>query len=107
MTTAIERELGHGNMVGDGESLESEAVVRAARLLGLWAAGLMGLESPHQEDYAEAVVRYDNTHAGDEAILRKIAQDLAGAGLKVTEDQVRGKRDECLAVSRGRLQAES
>jgi hypothetical protein len=106
MTTANEHELGPQGGAGHDQDQEQEAVTRAARMLGLWAAGLMGLESPHLEDYAEAVIRYAGAHADGEAILRKIAQDLTGAGLKFNEDQVRGKHDECLAVARGQVQAE-
>jgi len=106
MSIATGRELGPAEKVSHEDDLELEALARAARLLGLWAAGLMELEPPHQDSYAEAVIRYDHSHTGDEAILRKIAQDLAGAGLKVSEDQVRGKRDEFLAISRGQVQAQ-
>ncbi len=81
---------------------EQQAAAKAARALGLWAAQLMGLESPHRDDYADAVIR----HGGEDAMARKIAQDLAGAGLKVNEDQVRGKHDEFLAVARGQVQGE-
>jgi hypothetical protein len=37
-------------------------------------------------------------------VLRKVAKDLAGSGLKTTESQVRGKMDELLAVARGQIQ---
>ena len=106
MTTASGQEPGSAGKADHEEALEREAAGRAGRMLGLWAADLMGLEAPHQSDYAEAVIRYGGAHSGQEAIPRKIAQDLAGAGLKVSEDQVRGKRDEFLAVARGQLQAE-
>ncbi len=106
MSTASGRALGPGDGAGQGDDLELEAGARAARLLGLWAAGLMDLESPRQDDYADAVGRYAHAHGDEDAILRKIAQDLAGAGLKFSEDQVRGKRDEFLAISRGQVQSE-
>jgi hypothetical protein len=106
MSTASGRDLGPGDSASHDDAMELEAAARAANLLGLWAAGLMELEPPHQEDYAQAVTRYANTHGDDDAILRKIAQDLAGAGLKLNEDQVRGKRDELLAIARGQVQAE-
>jgi len=106
MTTANDHEPDTQGGAAHDQALEAEAAVRAARQLGLWAAGLMGLASPHLEDYAEAVVRYAGAHADDEAILRKIAQDLTGAGLKFNEDQVRGKHGECMAIARGQVQAQ-
>jgi hypothetical protein len=104
MTTFDDREKGfEGKYVLDAE-LEFKATGRRNRLLGLWAGGLMGLEGQHLEDYAAAVVRSDFPQPGDEDVLRKVAKDLAGSGLKTTEDQVRGKMDELLAVARGQIQ---
>ncbi len=106
MTTPSGPDLGSAGKDDPEAALEAAAVARAARMLGLWAAELMGLDPARQADYAEAVIRYANAHTSGEAILRKIAQDLVGAGLKFNEDQVRGKHDEFLAISRGQLQAE-
>jgi hypothetical protein len=38
-------------------------------------------------------------------VLRRVLGDLVGAGLKVTEGQVRGKIHELLAIARGQIQA--
>ena len=86
---------------------EHENLVEAggAHLLGLWAAGLMGLEEIHLQDYANAVTTAEKAHPDTEAALRKVARDLAGAGLKVSEDQVRGKMNELQALTRGQLGA--
>ena len=107
MTTFNERERGEERKFADEQAQEFKAEARRNRLLGLWAGGLMGLEDPALQDYAAAVVRTELAHGDGEAITRKIAQDLTGSGLKFSEDQVRGKMDEFLAVARGQLQAES
>jgi hypothetical protein len=105
MTTFDDRERGFEGKFAHDQDLEFKALARRNRLLGLWAGGLMDLEDPALENYATAVVKYEVAHPGEDAIRRKIAQDLSGAGLKVTEDQVRGKMDELLAVARGEVQA--
>ena len=105
MTTFDDREQGFEGKFAHDQDLEFKALARRNRLLGLWAGGLMGLEDPHLESYAEAVIRYEVAHPGEDAIQRKVAQDLIGSGLKVSEDQVRGKMDEFLAIARGQLQA--
>src|ERR1700761_2755857 len=91
--------------LAEEQAQEVRAAANRNRLLGLWAGGLMGLENQHLQDYAAAVARTELAHGDGEAILRKIAQDLSGSGLKVSEGQVRGKMDEFLAVARGQLQA--
>lgn len=106
MTSSDDRKASSGRRAAEEEALEVKATARRNRLLGLWAGGLMGLEDQHLEDYAAAIVRANAAPPEDADVQRKVARDLAGAGLKVTEDQVRGKMDELQAVARGQVQAE-
>ncbi len=106
MSTFDDRERGFESKFAHDQDLEFKALAKRNRLLGLWAGHLMDLEDPALENYATAVIKYEVAHPGEEAILRKVAQDLVGSGLKVTEDQVRGKMDELLAIARGEVQAE-
>ena len=71
----------------------------------MWAAGLMGLEGPHVEEYAKAVVKSEVDHPSEEDVLRKVAKDLSGAGLKITETAVRAKMDEMLAIARDQVKS--
>jgi hypothetical protein len=104
MTTFDDREKGFEGKFANDAEIEFKATARRNRLLGLWAGGLMGLEGQHLEDYAAAVVRSDFIQPGEEDVLRKVAKDLSGSGLKTTEDQVRGKMHELQAVARGQIQ---
>jgi hypothetical protein len=101
-----DRERDSRNQAAADDAVELKATVRRNRLLGLWAGELMGLEDQHLEDYAAAIVGLDMALPDDDHVQRKVARDLSGAGLKVTEDQVRGKMDEFQAVARGQIQAE-
>jgi hypothetical protein len=105
MTTFDERERGFENKFVHDQDVEFRAVARRNRMLGVWAAGLMGLEGSHVEEYAKAVVKSDFEQPGEEDVLRKVAKDLSGAGLKVTEGAVRGKMDELLAVARDQIKS--
>ena len=98
MTTFDEREKGFERKFANDQELEFRATARRNRLLGEWAAGLMGLENA--SDYAQAVVKSDFEQPGDEDVLRKVSQDLSGSGLSVNEGEVRAKMDELLAVAR-------
>src|SRR5689334_13001228 len=105
MTTFDEREEGFESKFAHDEEIEFKATARRNRMLGLWAGELMGLEQPGLDEYAAAIVRADVTEPNDEDVLRRVSRDLEGAGLKVSEGQVRGKMDELLAVARGQIQA--
>ena len=104
MTTFDERERGFEKKFANDHEQEFRAAARRNRMLGEWAAGLMGLENV--EDYAAAVVKSDFEQPGDDDVLRKVTQDLAGAGVHVREGEVRAKMDEFLAIARGQVKAE-
>jgi hypothetical protein len=89
---------GFRTQVRERQELEFKATARRNRLLGEWAAGLMGLATV--EEYARAVVKSDFEQPGDEDVLRKVFEDLKGSGVSVSEGEVRMKMDELLAVAR-------
>ena len=105
MTTFDDRELGFENRFAHDRDLDFKAKARRNRQLGLWAAGLMGLEGDHRDDYANAVVKSEVDLPGDEDVLRKVAKDLSASGLKVTEGEVRARMDEFLAIAREQLKS--
>jgi hypothetical protein len=103
MTTFDNREQAFENKFAFDQEQEFKAQARRNRMLGVWAAGLMGLSEASQAEYAQAVVKSDFELPGDEDVLRKVAKDLSGAGLKTTEGEVRSKMDEFLAIARGQI----
>ncbi len=100
MTTFDNRERGFENKFALEQEQEFKAGARRNRLLGLWAAGLMGLQDAHATDYAQAVVKSDFELPGDEDVLRKVFEDLKGSGVGVTEAEVMRKMSELLALAR-------
>ncbi|PHY14309.1 hypothetical protein CSW58_00165 [Caulobacter sp. B11] len=103
MTTFDDREQGFERKFAHDQELEFKATARRNRLLGEWAAGLMGLETV--EDYARAVVKSDFEQPGDEDVLRKVFGDLKGSGVAISEGDVRMKMDELLAQARSQIVA--
>ncbi len=101
MTTFDEREQAFENKFAHDQELEFKATARRNRLLGEWAAGLMGLATV--EEYARAVVKSDFEQPGDEDVLRKVFEDLKGSGVTTSEGEVRRKMDELLAQAREQL----
>jgi hypothetical protein len=101
MTTFDDREQGFERKFALDAEQEFKATARRNRLLGEWAAGLMGLANA--DDYARAVVKSDLELPGDEDVLRKVFEDLKGAGLSVSEGEVRQKMDELLAQAREQI----
>jgi hypothetical protein len=65
----------------------------------------MGLNAESAEQYAAAVVRADFEQPGDEDVFRKVAQDFEGAGLAVSEGEIRRKMDELSSVAREQIRS--
>ena len=105
MTTFDDREKGFETKYALDQDQEFKAVARRNKLLGLWAAQKMGLSAESAELYASAVVRADFEQPGEEDVYRKIAQDLEGAGLTVSEGEIRRKMDELSSVAREQIRA--
>ena len=100
MTTFDDRERGFEKRFALDQEQEFKAGARRNRALGEWAAGLMGLQDKHIAEYAQAVVKSDFEQPGDDDVLRKVFEDLKGAGVTITEGEVRMKMDELLAQAR-------
>ena len=103
MTTFDDREKGFERKFVLDQEQESKAAARRNRLLGEWAAGLMGLETV--QEYARAVVKSDFEQPADEDVVRKVFGDLKSSGVSVTEGEVRGKMDELFARAREAIKA--
>lgn len=100
MTSFDDREKGFEKKFVLDQEQDFKAHARRNRALGQWAAGLMGLEGQHVDEYAKAVVKSDFELPGDEDVFRKVYEDLKGSGVAVSESEVRMKMAELLAQSR-------
>ena len=80
-----------------------KAEARRNKLMGHWAASLMGRTGDEAEAYAQDVIRADFQEAGDEDVIRKLAADLEG---HATEDEIRAKLAETLAEAKASLLGE-
>ena len=100
MTDFKDRERGEEAKFAMDEETAFKVAARRNRLLGEWAAGLMGLTEEETEAYKKAVVQADFEEAGDEDVIRKVLGDLTGADCDVDEGTVRAKLDECSVEAR-------
>ena len=82
------------------EELWFKVLARRNRLLGLWAAGEMGLSGPAAEAYAKAIVEVEISKDGDAAVRRKIQQDFTAAKIDRTEHLIERKLAECLEAAK-------
>jgi hypothetical protein len=89
MTTFDDRERAFETKYARDQEMQFRVVARRNRLLGQWAAGLMGLSPAEADAYASDVIRADFEEAGDEDVIRKVVGDLISAGIDCDEAKVR------------------
>lgn len=103
MTTFDERENAFEAKFAHDADMQFRAEARRNKLVGLWAAGLLGKSDEAAAEYAMSVVSADFEEAGIEDVVRKVAGDLAG---KASADEVRAKMAELLPVAKQQLMDE-
>ncbi|MEM7075746.1 MAG: DUF1476 domain-containing protein [Pseudomonadota bacterium] len=104
MNTFDDRENAFENKYAHDEDMKFKATARRNKLLGLWAAGLLGKSGEAAEAYAKEVVIADFEEAGHEDVVRKVAGDL---GELSDADTIRGKMEELMKVAQDQLMQES
>ena len=77
MTTFDDRENAFEAKFAHDAEMNFKAEARRNKLLGLWAAGLMGKSEDEAAEYARAVIKADFEEAGHDDVVRKVAADLA------------------------------
>ena len=87
MTTFDERERDFEARYKHDQELQFKVKARRNRLLGLWAAGRMGLTGEAASNYAKEVVDAE-FDGGDPHVVEKVCGDLNAKGQTCTPAQV-------------------
>lgn len=103
MTTFDDRTRAFESKFAHDADMQFRAEARCNKLVGLWAAELLGLTGEEAAAYALTVVSADFEEPGNEDVVRKIAADL---GDKVSKDAIREKLAAMLPVAKAQLMAE-
>lgn len=103
MTTFDDREAAYEAKFAHDAELQFRATARRNKLLGLWAAGLLGKSGEAAAQYASEVVAADFEEVGDEDVIRKVAGDLGAASDPAA---VRSKLAEMMAEAKRQIMDE-
>jgi len=100
-----DREKGFESKFAHDAEMKFKVMNRRNKLLGLWAAELLGKSGDAALAYAKEVVAADFEEPGDEDVYRKVRGDLDPA--KVTEHAIRHKMAELLGTAAEQIEKES
>ncbi|MBP7241175.1 DUF1476 domain-containing protein [Amaricoccus sp.] len=99
-----DREKGFENQFAHDLELQFRANARRNRLLGHWAARLLGKTGDDEVRYALDIVREDFKEDGHEDVVRKLKADL---GTLADEATIRAKLASYLDVAKAQLMKET
>ncbi len=107
MTTFNEREKSFEKKFEKDQELQFKVTARRNKLLGLWAAGLMGKSGADAEAYAKEVVLADFEKPGDSDVMEKLVKALAAAGKPTEEHTIRKQAERLIDDAKKQVMAET
>ena len=106
MTTFDDREKSFEHKFKHDQDMLFRIHSRRNKLLGQWAAGLMGLSGEQAATYATEVVMSDMEKPGDDDVHEKVYADLQAKNVDLSDHRLRKKMDELLQVAHDQVAAE-
>ncbi len=106
MSGLDERGAAYENKFAHDAELKFKAEARRNKLLGHWAAELLGKSGDDVAEYAKEVIRSDFDEPGDEDVFRKIRSDFDAASISQSDDDLRGKMNEFMALAVEQIESE-
>lgn len=103
MSTFDDRERAEEARYALDQETQFKVTNRRNKLLGIWAAGLMGVTGDAAETYAKSVVLADLEEAGDDDVIRKVKGDLEKAGIAKSDLEIREELARLLPVAREQI----
>lgn len=103
MNTFNDRQNAFENKFTHDAEMQFKADARRNKLLGLWAAELLGRSGDDAAAYAREVVKSYFEEAGHEDVYRKVSGDL---GNKVDEATIRAKMSSLMVEAKSQIMTE-
>ena len=107
MTSFNDRETSFENKFKHDKELEFKATARRNKLLGLWAANLLGIHGADAETYAKTVVKADLEQPGDQDVVNKLLGDFKQGSIDMSEHRLRKQMTELMSAAIAQIKAEA
>ena len=105
MASFDDREKSFENKFKHDEELRFKVTNRRNKLLGLWAAELLGKTGDEAEAYAREVVASDFDKPGEEDVFVKVMNDLQGVA-EVDEHKLRKQMETLMQTAKEQIASE-
>jgi hypothetical protein len=103
MSTFDDRERAQEAKYALDQETQFKVAARRNKLLGLWAADLMGMSGDDAQAYAKTVVLSDLEEVGEEDVFRKVRGDFDKAGVDRSDARIREQMAELMPIAREQI----
>ena len=107
MAGSEDKNKAHENKFAHDSEIQFKVQARRNKLLGLWAAGKMGLSVDESETFAKNMVVEGLKAAGDENIISKLASSFSEHGLEIAEAALRAQIEILMAEAKDQILSET
>ncbi len=106
MTSMDDRKKGMEKKFAHDEELKFKATARRNKLLGLWAADLLGKVGDEAETYAKQVVVADLAEPGEDDLIGKLRADFDSAKVDVSDHILKRKMADLMHNAMEQIESE-
>jgi len=106
MTTFDDREKGMEKLFAHDEELKFRASARRNKLLGLWAADLLGKQGAAADEYALEVIKADLEKPGEDDLIGKLRDDFDAAKVDLSNHLLLKKMNDLMHEALTQIEAE-
>jgi len=106
MTGFDDREKAFEAKFKQDQELQFRVIARRNKLLGLWAAEMLGMSGEEANAYAMEVAKSDFEAPGDDDVLQKVLGDLTNKNVEMTDHRLRKKMDDLIAEATNQIRNE-
>lgn len=107
MTTFDKRKDAFETKFAHDAELRFKAEARRNKLLGQWAAGLLGKGGDDAAAYVRDLIAADLEKAGDQDVFDKLRKDFDAAGVEQSDHQIRRTMDEMMQTAMEQVRTET
>lgn len=106
MTSFDKREKAFEDKYKHDQELQFKVEVRRNKLLGLWAAEMLGLTGGDADAYAKEVIASDFDEPGVADVVRKVHADFTAKEIEMSEHRLYKKIEELTEVAKKQIMTE-
>ena len=106
MTTFDQREKAFEAKYVHDEEIRFKVNARRNKLLGLWAAELLGFKGAEAEVYARETINSDFDRVGDEDVIEHLEKDFAARNIDMSEHRIRKELEHFAAEAKKQFLSE-